>query len=384
MKSSAPPWRAFTASPVTLRCGFRLTVQAGEAEHADLLSDVVPGPRGAQSLQLAPQLRPHQQHSVRHRLHVSLPEDTKNQQLEVQMNTDKHLHVWDEQGAPFENWSGAYHSANSSGLLSVLLTTRAPWEGGLDQVVLTIFSIWDRVRVRLSPSLATTVRFPTLSSAESGELKPRLYSQSGVDRTQSRRSLTVKAEVLGEWLSDEELEALGDEEADGPGVLVQVSRSKTLISRVEESKQLPPLVRKRRTAKKKLRTFWYKSFRELLESRKKRFTGGEEGLTFMISAMVFHSSWVGSVPVGLCAQAWRTKTECSGAFCRRRKSQIGTILQTLMKASEELFLGLEPFTLKQRYDVQPKQNQNQRSTSESPKLWDASIICFHHAKIMLA
>lgn len=62
---------------------------------------------------------------------------------------------------------GAYHSANSSGLLRVLLMMRAPWDGGLDQVVLTIFSIWDRVRDRLSLSWATTVRFPTLSSNNS-------------------------------------------------------------------------------------------------------------------------------------------------------------------------------------------------------------------------
>lgn len=52
---------------------FPLTVQAGEAEHADLLGDVVPGPRGAQTQQLGPQLIPHQQDSVCHGLHVTLP-----------------------------------------------------------------------------------------------------------------------------------------------------------------------------------------------------------------------------------------------------------------------------------------------------------------------
>lgn len=50
-----------------------LTVEAGEAEHADLLGDVVPGPRGAQSLQLGLQLVPHQQDAVGHGLHVVLP-----------------------------------------------------------------------------------------------------------------------------------------------------------------------------------------------------------------------------------------------------------------------------------------------------------------------
>lgn len=52
---------------------FPLTVEAGEAEHADLLGDVVPGPRGAQSLQLGLQLIPHQQDTVCHGLHVTLP-----------------------------------------------------------------------------------------------------------------------------------------------------------------------------------------------------------------------------------------------------------------------------------------------------------------------
>lgn len=34
----------------------------------------------------------------------------------------------------------------------------------------------------------------------------------------------------------------------------------------------------------------------------------------MTAAICFHCSGVGSVPVGLCAQAWRTKMENSGAF----------------------------------------------------------------------
>lgn len=50
-----------------------LTVEASEAEHADLLGDVVPGPRGAQSLQLGLQLVPHQQDTVGHGPHIVLP-----------------------------------------------------------------------------------------------------------------------------------------------------------------------------------------------------------------------------------------------------------------------------------------------------------------------
>lgn len=40
----------------------------------------------------------------------------------------------------------------------------------------------------------------------------------------------------------------------------------------------------------------------------------EEAVTFMTEAICFHCSGVGSVPVGLCAQAWRTMMENSGAF----------------------------------------------------------------------
>uniref|UniRef100_A0A8C5TU11 Uncharacterized protein n=1 Tax=Malurus cyaneus samueli TaxID=2593467 RepID=A0A8C5TU11_9PASS len=53
----------------------------------------------------------------------------------------------------------------SCGEESVVATMRAPWEGGLDQVVRTIFSIWESTRCTLSASLPTTVRFPTRSSS---------------------------------------------------------------------------------------------------------------------------------------------------------------------------------------------------------------------------
>ena len=54
---------------------FRLTVQASEAEHPDLLSDVIPGPWCAQSFQLTFQLIPHQQDPICHGLHVILPSE---------------------------------------------------------------------------------------------------------------------------------------------------------------------------------------------------------------------------------------------------------------------------------------------------------------------
>lgn len=52
---------------------FVLTVQPREAEHANLVRDVVPGARGPQGLQARPELRAHQQDPICHRLHVVLP-----------------------------------------------------------------------------------------------------------------------------------------------------------------------------------------------------------------------------------------------------------------------------------------------------------------------
>lgn len=50
-----------------------LTVEPREAEHADLVSDVVPGSGRPQTLELFLQLSPHQQDPVSHGLHVVLP-----------------------------------------------------------------------------------------------------------------------------------------------------------------------------------------------------------------------------------------------------------------------------------------------------------------------
>lgn len=52
-----------------------LTVEPREAEHADLVGDVVPGPWRLQTLELFLQLSPHQQDPVGHLLHVLLPAD---------------------------------------------------------------------------------------------------------------------------------------------------------------------------------------------------------------------------------------------------------------------------------------------------------------------
>lgn len=92
-----------------------LTAESCEAEHADLMGDVVPGSRRPQTLELLLQLSPHQQHSVSHGLHIVLPAATQ---------TDSH------QKAPRLTWSSGRgasdHSANSCGEFSVTATTRAP------------------------------------------------------------------------------------------------------------------------------------------------------------------------------------------------------------------------------------------------------------------
>ena len=147
---------------------------------------------------------------------------------------------------------------------------RAPWDGGLDQVVLTIFSIWDRMRLRFSLSWATTVRLPTLSSGNSGREKRDCFIRSHSRCTycwhvnvlnflplgamfctkpspgkhictSASCLLTVEAKVFGEGLSHEQLKALGDKVADGPGVFIQTARREPLIGRVKEHEQVPPL-----------------------------------------------------------------------------------------------------------------------------------------------
>lgn len=73
--------------------------------------------------------------------------------------------LWAESDAdPLSVRWRAHHSAKSCGELRVTATMRAPWVGGLDHVVLTIFSIWDSTVFRLSGWRVTMVRFPTRSS----------------------------------------------------------------------------------------------------------------------------------------------------------------------------------------------------------------------------
>lgn len=148
---------------------FALTVKACETEHANLLCDVVPGPWCPQFLEFRFQLSPHQQNPVSHGLHIVLPR-VKEIQKSILRKKKKKVNFYDcytscsALSILFRGIICADHSLKSSGELRVVATMRAPWDGGLDQVVLTIFSIWDKTRIRLSASWATTVRLPTRSS----------------------------------------------------------------------------------------------------------------------------------------------------------------------------------------------------------------------------
>ena len=51
-------------------------------------------------------------------------------------------------------------------------------------------------------------------------------------------SFSVETEVFGEGLGDAELEAFGDEVADGPGVVLEIARCETLVGTVEEGEVL--------------------------------------------------------------------------------------------------------------------------------------------------
>lgn len=98
--------------------GFVLTVEACEAEHADLLCDVVPGPWCPQSLELFFQLSPHQQDPVSHGLHIVLPR-VKHQKIHyfIQCSAVSVL---------FVGICCADHSVKSSGVFRVMATMRAP------------------------------------------------------------------------------------------------------------------------------------------------------------------------------------------------------------------------------------------------------------------
>lgn len=128
-------------------------------------------------------------------------------------------------------------------------------------------------------------------------------------------SLTVKAKVFGEGLGAEHFKAHGDKVAHRPGILLQAAWSKSLISGVKEHKQLPPLEKKRM----KDQTIWRRLNHVLFKQTLVFLL--RENCTIITSAICFHCSGVGSVPVGLWAHACRTKMERSGQLCGRRRGE---------------------------------------------------------------
>lgn len=62
---------------------------AGEAEHADLVSDVVPGERAAQALQVLAQQRAHRDDALRHALHLLVPPTPHNATREAHVSTKR-------------------------------------------------------------------------------------------------------------------------------------------------------------------------------------------------------------------------------------------------------------------------------------------------------
>ena len=52
-------------------------------------------------------------------------------------------------------------------------------------------------------------------------------------------AFTIETEVFGEGLRDAHLETLGDEVADGPGIVLQITGCETLVGAVEEGEVLP-------------------------------------------------------------------------------------------------------------------------------------------------
>lgn len=87
-------------------------------------------------------------------------------------------------------------------------------------------------------------RVGDLGALENSELRSQPVDGSGglrsgsCDGVEATSTLTVETEVLGEALSDQELEALLDEVADGSSIAREAARSKALVGRVKEGEVL--------------------------------------------------------------------------------------------------------------------------------------------------
>jgi hypothetical protein len=87
-------------------------------------------------------------------------------------------------------------------------------------------------------------RVADLTALQNGKLRPNSTDGvSGVcarpgDEMKRTGSLAVEPEIFGEGLRDAELEALFDEVADGPGIILEIARCEALIGTVEEREML--------------------------------------------------------------------------------------------------------------------------------------------------
>lgn len=155
--------------------------QAREAEHADLIRDVLPAPLAAvEGLQLGAEGLAHVLDAAAHRAQVGFP--------------------LGEEGRVVE------HGAGDAG--------------------------------------AVRGRVADLAALQDGQLGTDAADGGGGvragagDEVEGTGTLAVEAEVFGEGLGDAELEGLGDEVADGPGVVFEVAGGEALVGAVEEGEVL--------------------------------------------------------------------------------------------------------------------------------------------------
>ena len=154
--------------------------QARKAKHADLLRDVLPAARRAQLLEVVPQCRPHVDDAAAHRPQVRFPLGEQLRVVEHEACDPGAIRGWVADFAALED--GELGANAGDGVLRVRASAR--------------------------------------------------YEMKGTG------SLAVQAEVLGERLSNAELEALLDEIANCPGVVLEVPGRKTLVGAVEEREML--------------------------------------------------------------------------------------------------------------------------------------------------
>jgi hypothetical protein len=165
-----------------------------------------------------------------------------------------------------------------------LLKERLVAQDGLDQ---------------LSPAMTLVVTLDELSPVQADALDgragpkrsddpldlrqdPLLLLGRGDDHREGSRSFTVQPQVLGEGLAQQDLVTLLDKVSERKGISGDVARGESLVGLLV-SMSLTPGRRRQPTMSKRTRCFF----------------------DLMVSDSSRQLSWVGSIPVGLCAQAWR-------------------------------------------------------------------------------